>query len=86
MEYFENTINIFRSTMTIMNKNLRKWFVTNDWFSTAFILCLIFFMFSPNDCSEIIIKNAYYFIEEAYFVPNILTFLYFHLPLFFSLF
>ena len=43
------------------------------------------FIFSPNDSSSKTMKNAFYFIQKAHFVPKIFIFLYFHCSLFFSL-
>ena len=43
------------------------------------------FYFSPNDNPVKIMKDVFYFIERALFVLVIFKFLYFYLPLFFSL-
>ena len=46
---------------------------------------LLKFYFWPNDSPSKTMKNVFYFIQKALFVLEIFTFLYFHLPLFFSL-
>ena len=61
----------------------------------AHLYCLIFkvcihyfyqiFVFPLSDSPLKTMKNAFYFIEKALFVLEIFKFLYFHLPLFFSL-
>ena len=43
------------------------------------------FIFSPNDSHLKTMKNVFYFILNALFIFEIFNFLYFHLPLFFSL-
>ena len=43
------------------------------------------FYFSPNDSPSKTMKNVFYFIEKALFVLEIFKFLYFRLPLFFTL-
>ena len=43
------------------------------------------FYFSPNDSSSKTMKNVFYFIKKALFVLKTFNFLYFRLPLFFSL-
>ena len=43
------------------------------------------FYFSPNDSPSKNMKNVFYFIEKAFSVLEIFKFLYFRLPLFFSL-
>ena len=43
------------------------------------------FYFSPNGNPSKTMKDVFYFIENAFFVLEIFKFLYFHLPLFFSL-
>ena len=44
-----------------------------------------FLFFSPNDSPSKTMKNAFYFIKKALFVPKIIKFFYFHPSLFFSL-
>ena len=46
---------------------------------------LINFYFSPNDSPPKTMKGVFYFILKAFFVLEMFNFLYFHLPLFFSL-
>ena len=41
------------------------------------------FYFSPNDSPSKTMKNVFYFIQKARFIPEILKLLYLHLPLFF---
>ena len=51
-------------------------------------LCPLFlsnFYFSLNDSPSKTMKNVFYFIEKALFVLEIFKFLYFCLPLFFSI-
>ena len=43
------------------------------------------FYLSPNDSPSKAMKDAFYFILKALFILKIFIFLYFHLPLFFSL-
>ena len=43
------------------------------------------FYLSPNDSPSKTMKGVFYFIQRALFVLEIFKFLYFHLPLFFSL-
>ena len=43
------------------------------------------FYFSPNVSSSKSMKYVFYFIQKALFVLEIFKYLYFHLPLFFSL-
>ena len=54
-----------------------------------FKVCVCYFLsnvyVSTNDICSKTIKNVFYFIKEALFVLKIFKFLYFHLPLFFSL-
>ena len=54
-----------------------------------FKACVCYFLpnfyFSPNDIPSKTMKNVFYFIKKALFVLKIFKFLYFRLPLFFSL-
>ena len=55
----------------------------------SFKACLRYFLsdfyFSPNDSTLKTMKNASYFIKNVLFVLELFKFLYFRLPLFFSL-
>ena len=43
------------------------------------------FYFLPNNSPSKTMKNVFYFIEKTLFILEIFKFLYFHLPLFFTL-
>ena len=43
------------------------------------------FHFSPNDSLSKTMKDVFYFIQKLFFAFELSKFLYFHLPLFFSL-
>ena len=55
----------------------------------SFKACVCYFLtnvyFSPNDSHSKTMKDVFYFNKKALFILKILKFLYFHLPLFFSL-
>ena len=59
------------------------------WQFIVFKACVCYFLskfyLSPNDSPSKNMKNVFYFIKKALFILKIFKFLYFHLPLFFSL-
>ena len=59
--------------------------ILDHHFVAILSLCLQFFIFPSNDSPPKTMKNVFDFICKALFVPEIFQFLYFHLPLFFSL-
>ena len=54
------------------------------YFSSFFKACVHYFslFLSTNDSPKKVMKNAFYFVQEAFFVVKIFIFLYFHLALF----
>ena len=63
--------------------------IKTEIFMSFIKACVHYFLpnvyFSLNNSPSKTVKNVFYFIQKALFILKIFKFLYFHLPLFFSL-